>query len=259
MNRVLAGKNELERLYWQERKSLLEIASIYRVSIPAVRMKMKKLGVSRRNGSDAQLLKYTDAITKDILVDLYVNQGLSQKKIAAQFGLSQGTIGMKLVRFGISCRTRANKGVKNGMYGRAHTIEAREKIRSATQKHYSNPENRERNAILTAQQIVDGRTGKSHNRLETRLATILDRMGVEYVWQYRIGRFVFDFFIPSTRLLIEVHGTFWHADPRFYKSRKLTPIQQRNIDNDGRKALQALNDGYQLTVLWEYDINRIAI
>lgn len=130
------------------------------------------------------------------------------------------------------------------------------KIREATQRQFSDPENRRRAAERTAKQIKEGRTGKAFNKLESAFAQILDGLDIEYIWQYQVKENVFDFYLPQTNTLIECHGTFWHADPRFYSAEILKPVQQRNIINDKRKALVALKAGYDLVCFWEYDINK---
>jgi G:T-mismatch repair DNA endonuclease (very short patch repair protein) len=147
-----------------------------------------------------------------------------------------------------------HRGVTNGMYGRTHTPETVEKLRQASQRQFSAPGARETQALLTIKQIQDGRTGKALNKLETRVARMFDAAGLSYQQQYALGRFVFDFYLPATHTLVEVHGTFWHADPRKYEPDALSPIQQRNVANDAKKAAHAMACGYALTVLWEADM-----
>jgi G:T-mismatch repair DNA endonuclease (very short patch repair protein) len=96
----------------------------------------------------------------------------------------------------------------------------------------------------------------SLNKLEQRVATMLDAAGVAYIPQYRVGRFVFDFYLPATHTLLEVHGTFWHADPRVYYHGRLTQVQRRTVANDARKTAYALRQGYHLAILWEADVPR---
>lgn len=84
---------------------------------------------------------------------------------------------------------------------------------------------------------------------------MLDAAGVEYRWQFRLGRYVYDFLLPG-RLLVEVHGTYWHADPRRYEGRTLAPDQRRNRLRDVDKRLFAANRGYRFKVVWEADLTR---
>ncbi|MBN2537591.1 hypothetical protein JXB37_04885 [candidate division WOR-3 bacterium] len=95
--------------------------------------------------------------------------------------------------------------------------------------------------------------GRAFNRLESKLARLLDSAGVDYQWQFRVGRFVYDFLLPGQRL-VEVHGTYWHADPRFYPDEGLTLAQRRNRVHDLRKRFNAADHGYRYVACWEHDI-----
>lgn len=82
---------------------------------------------------------------------------------------------------------------------------------------------------------------------------MLDAAGVEYRWQFPLGHYIYDFLLPN-RLLVEVHGTYWHADPRSYDGKTLTPDQRRNRLHDLDKKLSAASHRYRLTVVWEADL-----
>lgn len=253
-------KEALERLYWTEQKPLKEIAAMFGVTINGIRQKMERLGIPRRSNSDAQKLGYgTNTLTDDLLRQMYLVEGLSQSQIAARCHLTQNAIGLKLRAANVPMRNKANIGIKNGMHGRTHTPEAREKIRAANLRQFSVDGARQRHAELTADQIATGRTGKTHNRLEQKFAAILDQMGIAYQQQYRLSSYSYDFYFPAIRALVEVHGTFWHADPRFYQLDSLSAIQYRNIANDQRKFDCATQHGFQLLVFWEHDIDQICL
>jgi len=102
-------------------------------------------------------------------------------------------------------------------------------------------------------QEATGVVGRSHNHLEARFAKLLDAAGVDYRWQFPLGTYAYDFLLPD-RLLIEVHGTYWHADPRSYEGKALTPDQRRNRLHDLDKKLFAASRGYRLKVVWEADL-----
>jgi G:T-mismatch repair DNA endonuclease (very short patch repair protein) len=99
---------------------------------------------------------------------------------------------------------------------------------------------------------------RAFNRLEAKLARLLDEAGVDYQWQFRVGRFVYDFLLPGRRL-VEVHGTYWHADPRFHTDGSLTPAQRRNRVHDLRKRFHAAERGYRYIAVWEHDIESGAV
>jgi G:T-mismatch repair DNA endonuclease (very short patch repair protein) len=110
-----------------------------------------------------------------------------------------------------------------------------------------------RHRRVTAAQAATGTPGRAYNRLEAKLARMLDAAGVEYRWQFPLGHYVYDFLLPD-RLLVEVHGTYWHADPRSYQGKMLSPDQRRNRLHDLDKKLFAASRGYRLKVVWEADL-----
>ncbi len=110
-----------------------------------------------------------------------------------------------------------------------------------------------RHARTAAAQKATGRPGRAYNRLEARLAKLLDAAGVDYRWQFPLGPYVYDFLLPN-RTLVEVHGTYWHADPRRYDAKALTPDQRRNLLRDTDKRFFAAGRGYRLKVVWESDL-----
>lgn len=177
----------------------------------------------------------------------------SCSEIAERLGCSSTVVARRLRRNGLSYGKSRN-GQNNGMYGKTHTEEAIKKIIDANHRQFSNQEARDRHAALTCEQIRSGRTGKAYNNLETKVAYAFSTLGTKFVQQFRLGRFLYDFFLPDSNTLVEVHGTFWHADPRRYADRRLSPIQIRNVANDKRKAEYAEDHGYKLKIIWEADV-----
>jgi len=112
-----------------------------------------------------------------------------------------------------------------------------------------------RHAKAVAAQRATGCPGRAYNQLEARLAKLLDEAKIDYRWQFPLGPYVYDFLLPN-RTLVEVHGTYWHADPRRYDPKALTPDQRRNLLHDIDKRLFAARKGYRLKVVWEADLRK---
>jgi len=54
---------------------------------------------------------------------------------------------------------------------------------------------------------------KQPTRIELAVRDALTAAGVEFVFQYPIGRYVADFFLPSKNLILECDGDYWHSLP----------------------------------------------
>jgi len=74
--------------------------------------------------------------------------------------------------------------------------------------------------------------------------------------QYSINDvFVYDICLPSVKKIIEVNGTYWHADPRVYNENDLVHdiLVKRIWNRDKKKACYAKHAGYKVLVVWELD------
>jgi len=82
---------------------------------------------------------------------------------------------------------------------------------------------------------------QKETKIETKLYSELNRIGIEYIKQHRIGRYIVDAYIPSLNLVIEADGEFWHSVDRVVKK-----------DIEENKYLKS--EGYNLLRLSEKQI-----
>jgi very-short-patch-repair endonuclease len=68
---------------------------------------------------------------------------------------------------------------------------------------------------------------------EEDISQFLDKMGIEYERNKRVGRYFPDFWCPGLRRIIEADGSRWHRD------------QQKDIDRD-KELLDVLGDGWDI-------------
>lgn len=102
-------------------------------------------------------------------------------------------------------------------------------------------------------------TGKS--KLEDRLSNVLTSLMVSHIRQKWIKNRSYDFHIMGTRMIIEVQGDFWHANPKSYKEsdilnhfgNKITAGEIWLKDADKKKLAE--NYGYEVFYIWESDMN----
>ncbi len=112
-----------------------------------------------------------------------------------------------------------------------------------------------------ARQLARSQGIFTSSKIEAVVARELTASGVNFVRQ-RIfrdtqGRFaaVADFWLLDLGMVLEVNGTFWHADPRVY-SGILLPIQQRAMAKYQRKKQLFLELGIRLGEVWEIDLKK---
>lgn len=82
----------------------------------------------------------------------------------------------------------------------------------------------------------------------------LDKLGLEYTYQFEakdIGRF-FDYYVQG--VLIEIDGDYYHSNPLLYEEKDLNKMQRRNKRVDDYKNMWALTHGFPILRIWENDI-----
>lgn len=95
--------------------------------------------------------------------------------------------------------------------------------------------------------------------IEKKLEAALSELGTDFIYSFIYCKRQFDFCIPSKKILIEVHGDFWHGNPRVYGESCIKgPLREhqrmKQLDDKIKEEL-ARQGGYSYVVFWEYDIN----
>ena len=113
---------------------------------------------------------------------------------------------------------------------------------------------------------------KSFNRnrnpksTEKRMAKILDQNSIYYIRNFSLSYYengktkwrLFDFFVDG-KLLVEMNGNYFHANPEFYdaKSEIIISSKKRKAkdiwDYDAKKMQLGIDSGYETLVFWEKD------
>lgn len=82
------------------------------------------------------------------------------------------------------------------------------------------------------------------SQIELEIISRVLALGVPVVPQVKLGQnWVFDGAVNGTKLLLEIHGDYWHTRPE---------VQER----DGRKQQWAEQNGYTILVIWKADYQR---
>jgi very-short-patch-repair endonuclease len=82
----------------------------------------------------------------------------------------------------------------------------------------------------------------------------------EYENNVQISYYNVDFINKKTNHIIEIHGDYWHCNPKIYEDDymhpyfKMTAKERRKLDEQRQFHLESL--GYSVTVVWESDLNK---
>jgi very-short-patch-repair endonuclease len=124
----------------------------------------------------------------------------------------------------------------------------------ARAKREANPEA----AKLNKKKKLEAQAKKMSNKMtapERLFAEMMKELDVKFETQKVLGKKIFDFYIPSKNMMVEVDGDYYHANPLIYESKDLNKMQIRNVRNDKFKDVLAKGNGYTIERVWEYDLN----
>ena len=90
--------------------------------------------------------------------------------------------------------------------------------------------------------------------LESRIYSLLDDSSIDR--QLFLGRYAYDFGKRSSKKIVEINGTYWHADPRVFQNiedKLVHGTVQEIREKDEKKISYAKSLGWQVLVVWELD------
>lgn len=87
---------------------------------------------------------------------------------------------------------------------------------------------------------------------EREFEDIMKELGIPFEDQKILGKKIYDFYLPTRNMIIEIHGDYWHGNPNKFESFNKTQV--RNKKNDIFKKNQAINNGYLYNEVWEDDL-----
>jgi len=96
---------------------------------------------------------------------------------------------------------------------------------------------------------------KKDTKIEIKIENLLIELEVKYEKQYRISKWVFDFYLNDFNMIIECQGDYWHGNPLLFEETKLNNIQLKNINRDKRKKIFIGENRINSLFLWENEIH----
>lgn len=99
--------------------------------------------------------------------------------------------------------------------------------------------------------------------IETKIGNLLLELNIPFTTQYKINNRFFDFLINDTKIIIEINGDYWHANPEKYKENDILNLGRGKLMTakeiwikDRKKNTQAINKGYKVLIIWEKFIRK---
>jgi len=155
----------------------------------------------------------------------------------------------------ISNNLERNKKISEYRKGRKRPQHVLDSLDKGMREYWSKEENREKQRKKRVKYLKDYQYNNK-TILESLFGDLLESIGVDFIFQYTICGFNFDYYLPKYDLVIEVDGDFYHCNPIKYPNGPIYETQKTTIKNDDKKnKIWTLENGYTLLRFWETDIN----
>ena len=155
----------------------------------------------------------------------------------------------------ISNNLERNKKISEYRKGRKRPQHVLDSLDKGMREYWSKEENREKQRKKRIKYLKDYQYNNK-TILESRFGDLLESIGVDFIFQYTICGFNFDYYLPKYDLVIEVDGDFYHCNPIKYPNGPIYETQKTTIKNDDKKnKICESSNGVTLLRFWETDIN----
>jgi very-short-patch-repair endonuclease len=113
-------------------------------------------------------------------------------------------------------------------------------------------------AKMKKKKKLESQAKKMSNKMtspEKVFAKMMKELDIKVETQKVLGNKIYDFYVPSKNMMVEIDGDYFHANPLIYEQKDLNKMQIRNVRNDKFKDVLAKGNGYEIERVWEYDLN----
>lgn len=236
---------------YRELESVNKTAKHFNTSDVTIAKILKRHGVE---GWRDQMRVFLDE-NKDYVLERY-RDGFGVVSIARELNISYSTLYLNMRRWGIARSYPRVKEIRRTLEtDKAKIHEAYFDNGVCIQELAETYEiSRSRMHLAFKEWGWKARNPSRDTSIERIVEKMLKQIGVAYAKQFKIERRLYDFFVPSANLLIEVHGDYWHGNPRFYRTP--SDLQKKNRNRDRIKTSLAKANRHRLVCFWECEINQ---
>lgn len=154
----------------------------------------------------------------------------------------------------IRANTERTKKISDKLKGRKRPQYVLDKLYKGMREYWDKKENREKQSLSQSLKINKNHFNKK-SKLEIYFEDLLKKSNLDYISQYILCGYNFDFYLPKYDLVIEVDGDFFHCNPKKYPNGPFYESQKNTIKNDLIKnKICKKSEGLRLLRFWEYDI-----
>lgn len=207
----------------------------------------------------------------DLVTNLYMIQEYSLPDFKEQFGLPYNQTALLLKYHNIPKRNISDSKKTKRVKQKVETTNV-ERFGYVNASQSPIIKNKKKNTFLNnygVDNIFKNENFKKYQRqrasgkpsaLEHRIATTLMDMGIGFTSQKWLNFKCYDFKLTGTKILLEINGDYWHANPLIYKEDELISypggalIASAVWARDTIKVENATKYGYNVITIWESEM-----
>lgn len=175
-----------------------------------------------------------------------ISKALTGRSLSAEHRLatSHGHMGQLAWNKGKPMTEEQRRHISAIQRGRKNDPESNRRTAEGVRRYWASltPEEKRRRTAKGTRALLT-HAPRHTTRIEGIMASALDRRGISYERQYRIGRFHADFYLPEWNLVLECDGDYWHSLPR-----------HKEFDLRRDEFMRSL--GYRVCRVWEHAIKQ---
>jgi hypothetical protein len=218
--------------------------------------------------------------SKKNLIKMYVKEKKSTPMIKEELQVNKKTLLDTMHYYGIKMRSVSEASVnqieRDGLWNKGLTKYDHPSIMSYAKQregmnnpYYTAPnfeERKKRNLEILKKAWKSFNNNRNPKSTEKRMAKILDQNNIYYIRNFSLSYYengktkwrLFDFLVEG-KLLIEMNGNYFHANPKFYNKDDEIVIHKSSRkakgiwEYDAKKMKLGKDSGYKTIVLWEAD------
>lgn len=152
-----------------------------------------------------------ESYTKDDLERMYTQEQKSFQQIADDLGSTRVVIKRLLQEYNIPLRDKSEWGKASWKYAsKERRLAAKKQGRRLGEYSKNLPAHeREKRSVVAAKALQDK---KGPTSIEKIMMDALDRLGIEYIFQFPFAnKFLCDFKLTNYNIIIECDGIYWHS------------------------------------------------
>jgi hypothetical protein len=216
--------------------------------------------------------------SKDNLEKMYITDGKSTPMMSDELKVHKYALLKTMHDYGIKLRNTSeaskNRAARDGVWNRGLTKKDHPGIMAYAKKrlgknnpYYTAPnfEERQKKQLLNLKKAWKTfNNNRNPASTEKRMAEILDQEGLHYIRNFSLSFYkngktkwrLYDFLVEG-KLLIEMQGNYFHANPRMYDKDYMVVIARtkRKAEDiwkyDEHKRQLGIDNGYDVSIIWE--------